>query len=60
MATSKVEICDTCLTFAYDEGAKDYETQVQILVEMGEFMPDHNCDHVDEPNIPCACPAHKR
>lgn len=49
-------MCDSCLTAAYDEGADDPDVQ-EALCEAGT-LPDHECDHVDEPEIACKCACH--
>jgi len=51
--------CDSCLTAACDLGADDPEDQAEILATMGADLPDHNCDHVEEPEIPCDCEGHR-
>ena len=52
------EVCDDCLTAAYDEGAVDKQLQVQICTTMGADIADHTCEAVDEPDTRCACECH--
>lgn len=50
--------CDECLTAAYDEGIDDFEAQVAALNAIEWCLPDHECAHIMEPDIPCDCLAH--
>lgn len=50
--------CDGCLTAAYDEIGNGLEAQIQLLDHMADLLPDHLCDHGEEPDIPCDCGAH--
>ena len=51
--------CDSCLAAAYDEVGNGLEAQIQILDQMAYLLPDHLCDHGEEPDIPCECRAHR-
>jgi len=51
--------CDSCMTAAYDEGMYEAEEQRELLDNCSDLLPDHLCDHVEEPDIPCACEAHR-
>lgn len=49
------EACDSCVNAHEDEGI-DLDLMPDIL-ELGQpVISDHNCDHVDEPEIKCDCP----
>ncbi len=47
-------VCDECMTAAYDEGAEDEDMQAEICRSMGADMADHTCERV-ETNKACAC-----
>jgi len=52
------KVCDDCLTVAYDEGIYDYDDQVMTMLSIGGDIYDHICNHVEEPEIECACACH--
>lgn len=51
-------VCDDCMTAAYDEGILDGEQQAQVCIDLGADIPDHLCESTDEPDIACACACH--
>ena len=50
--------CDSCMNAAYDEVGDGIEVQTMVLDQMADLLPDHLCDHGEEPDIPCDCAAH--
>jgi len=48
-----VYVCDSCLTAAYDEGAKDRQMQEYVCTQLGAEIPDHNCDEWEK--CECGC-----
>ena len=53
-----VDVCDSCLTVAYDAGIEDAGAQDYAMREAGEVLPDHLCDAKDEPEYfqqRCGC-----
>lgn len=52
------KVCDDCLTVAYDNGVYDYDGQVMTMLQIGDELDDHICNHVEEPEIQCACACH--
>ena len=62
-AFSDPEVCDSCLTFAYDHGMEDPDGQDYIMRQYGGELPDHRCDAKDEPDIftdGCSCGCYRR
>ena len=53
------QFCDGCMTAAYDEGMYEAEEQYALLATASDLLPDHQCDHVEEPDVPCDCEAHR-
>ena len=55
------EVCDDCLTVAYDNGIYDPNAQERAMVQLGAIMEDHLCVTVEEPKlgIRCDCSCHK-
>ena len=51
----KVEICDECMTAAYDEGAVTKEQAETICTTLGNEIPDHTCVSREEPGTRCDC-----
>ena len=47
-------VCDECMTAAYDEGAEDEEMQADICRSIGADIADHTCERL-ETNKACAC-----
>ena len=58
--TRRDEVCDDCLTAAYDEGASDVVTRAQICTALGADIVDHTCEAIDEPTTRCDCSCHDR
>ena len=60
-STSSSVYCDSCLTTAYDAVGDGAAEQSEFLDLMGELLPDHECDHVMEPDVieRCDCLTHK-
>ena len=57
------EVCDYCLTAAYDlDPSMDLEMQTMVAMEIGIELSDHLCDVNEEPDldIQCACSCPKR
>lgn len=60
-AATGPNVCDSCLTAAYDElgemgGDTDLAMQRTVCLEMGADIADHLCDEIEEPDLgPCAC-----
>ena len=49
-------VCNDCMDAAYDLGATDRYTQIQLCVEIGAELIDHTCITVEEPDsVKCAC-----
>ena len=59
MTELRDKYCDSCLTAAYDEIGNGLEEQILVLDTMADLLPDHLCDHGEEPDIPCECRAHR-
>lgn len=58
-------VCDHCLTAAYDMNARTLQEQQMVCIEIGNEIADHLCIVTEEPqlNIPCRCackPARKQ
>lgn len=60
--STKPRVCDYCINEAYDFGFQTLELQEQVMIDMGEDMPDHFCDVVEVEgdldylaNNTCAC-----
>ena len=50
------EICDDCATVAYDRGVvDDWNLQVEMMVTLGDELPDHLCTAKEEPSIGIEC-----
>jgi len=62
LAANRVDVCDDCITEAYDQGAEGYDEQASLMVYIGAEMPDHNCIVYLEPelNARCDCGCNKR
>ena len=53
--TVKVEVCDTCLISAYDDGVHVDDAQ-EVMAEIGGDWADHLCDEVEtDGEIKCGC-----
>ena len=48
-------VCDSCCDYAYDQGILDYDDQVFTMLQAGDVVDTHQCDHVVEPEILCDC-----
>jgi hypothetical protein len=62
-------LCDSCYefyeaeTFGFGVGVADRSQMgvtVEQFLEIAADMADHDCDKVDDPEIPCACTGHGR
>ena len=51
--------CDSCCDSALEEGELfGIDDPEMILSSMGDLLPDHACDRLEEESIECACNAH--
>lgn len=53
-----LEVCDSCLNIAWDNGFDTYEDQTFAVMELGGEVEDHNCDAAMEPELfpdGCGC-----
>ncbi len=56
LPSRKANVCDSCLTAAYDEGASGRDDQRILCMGMGADIADHLCDAREEPDLgPCSC-----
>jgi len=49
------DVCDDCITEAYDQGVEGYDEQAEVMVIMGSEMPDHTCIVHLEPELNARC-----
>ena len=51
------DVCDDCITVAYDNGAAGYGEQATMMMLVGSEVEDHDCIVYLEPelNVPCDC-----
>jgi hypothetical protein len=49
-------VCDYCLEEAFDMGASDIQEAVGAMQELGDDLPDHLCDEIEQAGLTrCAC-----
>ena len=55
-----VTICESCLDNVYEDYPEaDKATATQLILMIGEELPDHLCDKEEsDGDILCKCPAH--
>ena len=61
MALQKIEkvYCESCIEAAMEQGPATTEEAYDFLEIASYMIPDHECDHVTEPEIVCHCEGHK-
>lgn len=54
------QVCDSCLTVAYDKGIRGPARQAMLMAFLGGEEEDHECDAMYEPGTQCECGCRKR
>lgn len=50
----KVPMCESCLEFWRENGISESEARQPDMASLGCEI-DHDCEKVDEPEVPCGC-----
>ena len=53
---SREDVCDDCITVAYDNGIQGYEDQADMMRIMGADVEDHECIKHEGQGDTCGCP----
>ena len=53
--TIEYPVCDNCIMVAADMGVPDYDTQAELMQEMGSVLDDHICIVNEEPDLNETC-----